>query len=166
MKNVVFRLSRIILIYIFLFAVAFILSRQIFNIFGLEYRRWIFYVFEIIFIIGIIAGAAQLIMKIERNWLKKACSVLLAVSIFISTPIIIFLHAFGYQPLHVVIKNDHKMDAYVSRFHHVTDVTYYFYINSFFRGKDRRLHERYWGSTDNPFSNSNEMINFTWYDEK
>jgi len=91
--------------------------------------------------------------------------VLLVVSIFISAPILIFLHAFGYQPLYVVTKNDRKMDVYVRQSHHTTDLIYYDYINFFIRGKDRRLQESYRGRIDNPYDNSNEIISQTWFDD-
>jgi len=165
MKNVICRLSKIILIYVILFTVVFIASRHFLSILGFEYRRWVFYGLEIILISGIIVGIAQMIIKIKRSKLKKVCAVLLAVSIVIITPIVIFAHAFGYQPLYVVTKHNYKMDAYIRQSHHVTDISYYDYINLFIRGKNRRLQERYWGRVDNPFDNSNEIISLTWFDD-
>jgi hypothetical protein len=168
MKNIARKLNKLILIYIVLFAGAFFLLRYILSLFYLEYRRWIFYFFVIVLVIGVVLGIVQLIMKIKKRWAKVVCAILFTALLLISIPYAYLIFAFSIREEHIVFKDDYKLVAQVDGFKH-TYVYYYDYKNPFVQGKRLRLYEYYGRGGFNPIKNQSEqtfnVVEFTWYDD-
>lgn len=167
MKNIVCKLNKIILIYSVLFAGVFFLLRYILNLFNLEYRRWIFYVFVIILIVGLILGIVQLIKKIKIRSLKVLCAIMFTALLLFSTPYAYIIFGLSIREEHIVVKNDYKLVAQVDGFKH-TRIFYYDYKNLFVQGKQLRLYEYYGRGGFNPIKYPSEdyyVEEFTWYDD-
>lgn len=117
----------------------------------------------------VVAGACCIavgFMILIRNWRRKKNKTSISIiSVLINIIIVLlmlaFLYlcmfgfAFGYQPEHVVTKNNKKMVAGVNSFTDVT-VYYYEYKNCILRGKEKIGEEWYGSGGYDPFTTSME----------
>ena len=149
-------------------SILFFSFKLILNLLSLEYRQWIIFIYGIVFVVSIILGIIQLIIKIPSKPNKIIIGIVLLVVIILSIPSILFCVVFSYTPEHVVTKNDVKLVGYVNGFLR-TQVKYYDYKNYFVRGEQLRLYEDYGRGGFDPLENKNgctyTIEDYIWYDD-
>lgn len=138
--------------------------RILLNLLNIEYRQWVFFVFLIVFLIGIISGLVQLIRKTKNIFVMVICILACFLISVIGVPFSLLMVS-SFSSEHTIIKDEYKMVAYVDSFLHTT-VRYYDYVNPFFCGKRLRLSEYYGDGTFDPFKEKSlSPQKYTWFDD-
>lgn len=151
MKKIISKIKNHIFLTTVIFTLLFLLISFILYKNNILFRQWVYYLSGLLIYVGLILGITQLIRKIKNKIAKLISSVIFIICIILSILFLIISLIFGYQPEHVIKKNNNKYVAYVNAFLDV-NVTYYDYINFFLRGSKERISEGYGNGSYDPFT--------------
>lgn len=143
-EKVLNKCKKSILFYVFVYILIFVISKVVLNLFGLEYRRYISFIWLIVIFIGIVVGISQILINSKSKVLKICIiigNIFVTGIIVVVSPIILLLIAFIPKE-HIVEKDNIKYVAYV---YSLTDtrVEYYDYVNFFLRGNTVKIEDFY-----------------------
>lgn len=134
--------KKTILFYWFIYLIVLILSREILLKCNMEYRGWIYSVSGFVFIIGLIVGIIQLILRIKKKSIKIIGMILFIILIIFCTPYTLLFFAITSAEEEVVSYENQKMVTYTQVFWDKR-ITYYNYINFLVRERYPKLEEYY-----------------------
>lgn len=148
MINVLNKLKTSILLITIIFTLLFLFIAFILYLFKIMFLQWVYYVIAIILSIGYIIGIFQFLQRIKHknkifNKLSSIFSTFCIMVIMLSIPIIFLKLTFNHKPEHIVVDKNNKYVAYVVYGDKEVNVYYYNYINSFLRGRDKKIEEYY-----------------------
>lgn len=144
------KIFRNIITYIIIFGVLFYFINLILSYNNIEFMEWVYYSLYSIIIIGILLGILQLILKIKSKLKKNISLGVFGIIGCIIIYVIINLFTLMHNPEYIIVKDNKKMVATVTMFHH-TYVYYYDYINVFMKSKKAIDSEHYSTGGINPF---------------
>lgn len=136
MKKLFTKLSKYILVYVMLYFVVFIITKNIINAMNMDFLKWVYVTSYSILSIGIILSCLQIIIKVKNKIVKV---IVIAVEIFLLMiwgPIWIFKICLLHDKYEYIINTENKkIVAEVINFDQ-TNINYYEYINCFVKGTE------------------------------
>lgn len=158
-------IPRVILLDTLLITALYAVSELTLRCFGMMFRQWVFWVVAALTALGLIAGTAQLLLRIKNIVVKIIFIVIFVALTFVSINFAFLLAIFTYEPEHVVERDGAKYTAYVYSTMKDTAVYYYDYKGSFITGGKLRIKDDY-GYLVDPFGEYVDIPpNTTYYDE-
>lgn len=139
------KLFKYILTYVILYILIFIIVKLIFNVLGIEFLNWVYNVWILTIIVGILVGIVQIIIKVQNKYDKIKiiiCCICIIGLIAMFWQIFALFYTTFLPPEYIVKKDDKKMVGYVNAFLR-TKVDYYEYYNVFFRSYAILIEEDY-----------------------
>lgn len=146
-----------ILLYTVIILVSFVISHFILKILSIKYRQWVYYAVILLFMIGIVVGAIQIIRK-KGKTVKVISSIIgtiIAFFVIFYWQLFLLGFVFSYCPEHVIERDGKRYVAYVKSFLSV-NVDYYDYINFFLVGDKVKIHEYYGKGGFDPFDGKHD----------
>lgn len=105
------KLFKYILTYVILYILIFIIVKLIFNVFGIEFLNWVYNVWILTTIAGILVGIVQIIIKVQNKYDKIKiiiCCICIIGLIAMFWPIFAFFYTTFLPPEYIVKKDGKK----------------------------------------------------------
>lgn len=167
MKN----LFKYVLTYVILYTLIFIIVKLILNALGIEFLNWVYNVWIVTTIVGILIGIIQVIVKTKNKYDKIKIIICCTCAIGLIAmfwQIFAFFYIAFLPPEHIVKKDGKKMVGYVNAFLR-TNVDYYEYYNVFFRSYTISIEEDYgkggFDPLDEKYKYTHEVKETRYYDK-
>ena len=158
-------IPRFILLDTFIIAALYTISELTLRCFGLMFRQRVFWIVAALTALGLIAGSAQLLLRIKNKVVKIIFIVIFAALTLVSINFAFLLAIFTYEPEYVVERDGAKYTAYVYSTFKDSAVYYYDYKGPFVTGGKLRIKEHY-GYLVDPFGEYVDIPpDTTYYDE-
>ena len=158
-------IPRVILLDTLIIAALYAVSELTLRCFGLMFRQRVFWIVAALTALGLIAGTAQLLLRIKNKAVKIIFIVIFAALTLVSINFAFLLAIFTYEPEYVVERDGAKYTAYVYSTFKDSAVYYYDYKGPFVTGGKLRIKEHY-GYLVDPFGEYVDIPpDTTYYDE-